>query len=383
MRHARNLRRGLFLHYWPDLDTNPTVMGLVRLLSASGFELDLCYETRASLLPPRFDCPGVTSLRVSNWRNAKQDLPSLLEPRLAEKKYAFVIATDPQGLAAAGHVLELVDCPLVYLSFEILFKDELTDPKDLRLKEKECELSQRAALVIVQDERRGTLLARENGIPPGRFIYLPNAPSGPSRNGKSTFLLQRFAIPREKIIVLHAGSFAEWTHGEELCNQAHEWDDRFVLVVHTRHRPGNDPYLAKIAAACDPRRVKFSTEPLPFDAYGELISGCDIGLVLYKPLPGKFTQKNIMEIGLSSGKFSWFMRHGKPVVASNIPTYQQLCASEKIGVVAEDIRALGASLERLSATLPDYSRRCLSFFDSSLAFERHAPGVIKAIQALN
>jgi hypothetical protein len=374
------MNRGLLLHFWADIDSNPTIMGMIRGLVAAGIELDVCYETRDFLLPPSFPSRGIKPFQVSSWQTCSLELDRLVAHRHRQNPYAFVIATDTQGLLVAGPLLEHLKIPLIYLSFELTFRDELETPNDIEIKKEEKRVAQKAELIIVQDEERGRLLARENGLDLKRFVFVPNAPLGPAVMTRGTWLNQRLNIAPEKKIVLHAGSFAPWTYGEELVAAAHSWDERFILVVHTRQFAEKDAFTAGLIRQCDPKSVRFSTIPLAFDDYPEMISSCDIGLVLYKNAPSKYTQKNILHIGLSSGKFSYFARHGKPVLTSDLPTYRKMFHQHDNGRCIPDVKKLGETLITLESRLDEMGKNNARFFLDQLDFAKNFPFVVGRIK---
>ena len=75
-----------------------------------------------------------------------------------------------------------------------------------------------------------------------------------------------------------------------------------------------------------------STEPLPPEEYESMVASADLGLVLYKTIPGSlFRQKNIECIGLSSGKFSHYTKHGLPVISIGQQTYADLLFDYEFG----------------------------------------------------
>lgn len=375
------MKRGLLLHFWADIDSNPTMMGLIRGLTAEGLELDVCYETRDFLLAPNFPA-GVTPLEVSSWKSASGKLLEFMKSRAKTKDYSFVIAVDLQGLLVAEAVLAKCDIPLIYLSFELTFEDELETAEDRILKQREREISRQAALIIIQDKERGALLAAENNLAPEKIVLLPNAPAASPGANDSDYLRRQLQISSGRKIVLHAGSFASWTYGEELCKSAHDWDDGFVLVVHTRQFPQQDCFISRMQKQCDPNKVIFSTTPLPFDSYGKLIASCDIGLVLYKTAPTKYTQKNIFHIGLSSGKFAYFARHGKPVFTNDLPSYRKMFQRHANGACLQEINALQNVLPELKNSFQAMGNNNGAFFRDHLDFNRFFPAVVEKIKDL-
>ena len=377
------MKRCLVLHFWADVDTNPTLMGLMRHLIATGFDIDLICETRDFFLPPSLPREHVSMHRVHSWRNCARQLQKDWSQKLRGAKYSFVIAVDPQGLYAARYLLENLSLPLIYLSFEILFHDELEKDEELYLKTVEIELSRRAAFIIIQDEERGKLLASENGLSDALFLYLPNAPSDAEYSGDGSYLRDRFNIPSSKKIVLHTGSFDFWTAGEELIAAAAAFPDEFVLVVHSRQIPGKNDLVSRMQGIADPATVCFSTAPLAFDDYTKLVDSCDVGLVLYKMSPTIFTQKNLFHIGLSSGKFAYFARHGKPVITSDLPSYRAIFNRSYNGVYTPKVSALGEILREYAKEFPQMGRNNRLFFCEELDFSKNIVPIMERIGCLS
>jgi hypothetical protein len=375
------MERCLYFHFWGDIDSSPTQSGLIRSLVGAGIEIDLCHETRDFLLAPRLPA-GVTSFRVSGWRTCRDEVQSFAARQHRRYPYSFALAVDIQGLVAALPIVKQHEIPLVYLSCELIFKDELESEEDLFLKTIEIEGTRLADLIIIQDSQRGAMLARENGVEEHIFAYLPNAPSDSQACPNANYLRRSLNISSERKIVLHTGSFDSWTCGEELLEAAHNWDERYILVVHTRHIPQDGDYASRFMNQCDPGKVLFSTTPLPFDQYGELVASCDVGLVLYKNVPTKYTQKNLLHIGLSSGKFSYFARHGKPVLASDLPCFRKIFARYHNGVCVSSPETIGRTLVEVEPEFERLGMNNRDFFLKRLDFSRNANAVIQRIQSL-
>lgn len=377
------MKRCLVLHFWADVDTNPTLMGLMRHLIAAGFDIDLICETRDFFLPPSLPPEHVCTHPVHSWRNCARQLQKNWSQKLQRKEYAFVIAVDPQGLYAARYLLEDLTVPLVYLSFEILFHDELEKDEEFYLKTVEIEVSRRAAFIIIQDEERGKLLASENGLSDHHLLYLPNAPSDTKSSGDGSYLRDRFNIPPSRKIVLHTGSFDFWTAGEELIAAAAAFPDEFILVVHSRQIPDRNDLVSRMQDIADPEKVCFSTAPLAFDDYAKLVDSCDIGLVLYKMSPTIFTQKNLFHIGLSSGKFAYFARHGKPVITSDLPSYRAIFKHSYNGVHTSKVSALGEILREYAPQFSKMGRNNRLFFCEQLDFSKNIVPIMERIKAIS
>lgn len=375
------MTRCLYCHFWADIDSSPTQSGLIRALADEGIEIDLVYETRDFLLPPCLP-ENVRPFRVDNWRDCAEEVMAYVVKEHFDRQYSFILAVDAQGLAVALPIEKQMGIPLVFLSCELTFRDELENSIDHALKDIEIEGTQRSSLIIIQDKERGRLLAEENGLDMGKFVFLPNAPGDKSPTGGENYLRLKFGIPPQKKIVLHAGSFDAWTYGQELVEAAHTWDNGFILVIHTRQIPHQGDFMSKLIDQCDPEKVLFSSQPLPFDEYGKIIESCDIGLVLYKIFPTKYTQKNLFHIGLSSGKLSYFARHAKPLVASDLPGFRRLFSIYNNGICVSSIEAIHDALLTDSSQMMTMGKNNRLFFEEQLDFGKNIAAVLRKIKAL-
>jgi len=298
----------------------------------------------------------------------------------AGRSYDVTIGIDSMGIAKGFGYSRDFDVPLVYISFEIFFHDELLSDQLIGLKEEECIASRHADLVIIQDRQRAQLLAKENGLEMERFEYLPVSPRGPLWCEKSDFLRRRFDIPEDTMIVLHSGSFSEWTYPEELLESVASWSGDFTLVIHTRYR-GNR-YVQMFEDARLPN-VVLSTLPLPTEEYEYLVSSADIGLLLYKPTPpSPYDQKNIREIGLSSGKFAFYMKHGIPAISVDQLCYARLLADYGFGENLGSFREMPGALRRIRSNYDFHRTEAQRLFSEKLDFDIHWPRVSDRLLAV-
>jgi glycosyltransferase involved in cell wall biosynthesis len=377
------MKHCLIFHFWADIDTNPTLMGLMRSLIGQGFDIDIICETRDFFLPPSLPHEHVTMHPVSSWRNCAQQLQEQWYLKLQQKKYSFIIAVDPQALYAGRYLLRNIVVPLIYLSFEILFWDELEKIDDFKLKENEIELLRQASLIIIQDKERAGKLATENKLEDIDFLYLPNAPRDEKRLESSSFLRDKFNISSSKKIILHTGSFDFWTAGEELIAATEKFPDDYILIIHSRQIPGKEDFITQMQSSCDPTKVIFSTDPLPFDDYAKLVESCDIGLVLYKISPTIFTQKNLYHIGLSSGKFSYFARHGKPVITTDFPSFQAILNEYQNGLCVRQVSDIGDILQANRAGFSEMGQNNRRFFKERLDFSMNIIPIIERLYSIS
>ena len=277
----------------------------------------------------------------------------------------------------AHRYAERFDTPLAYLSFEIFFWDELVSTSyERRRKAEECNASRAADLVIIQDSERALLLATENGLEAERFVLLPVSPTGINPVAGSDFLRRRFDIAATQTIVLHSGGFGDETYAKELLQSAATWPPGFVLVIHTKYRPGDRDRYVDFVREAGPPNVILSTEPLPHDEYEEMVASADLGLVLYKTVRGSlFRQKNIECIGLSSGKFSHYTKHGLPVISVGQQTYADLLLDYEFGENLSSFDDMPSALVRIQARHDWHSAQARRLFSEKLDFNTHWPTV--------
>jgi glycosyltransferase involved in cell wall biosynthesis len=385
-RHLRGKRFALFEPN-PDFATNPTLVQLASSLLRCGAEVDL-------IMPPAGAFPDV-ALRARRWAYAPSlDIRDLLGRRglrMVLRRlsgtllralcrfgyYDVVIGIDPAGIVDAhGHVARGTT-PLVYLSFEIFFEDELCSDEERDAKRRERVASRAAAVTIVQDERRGALLARENRISQAPMLYVPVAPAREPRAPDTRFWHRRYGLAESDVVVLHSGSFAPWTYADELLRSTKHWDPRFVLVVHSRFaRPEADARSDRAG------RVIFSSIPAPASAYDEMVASADIGLVLYKACAdSKYSGKNLENIGLASGKLAFYAKYGLPVVTVGQRSLGELFTKHGCGINVDDFNAMPVTLCALVTDRVRYAAGMRALFET-ICFDAHWPALAAALAGL-
>ena len=177
-------------------------------------------------------------------------------------------------------------------------------------------------------------------------------------------------------MVLHSGSFANWTYADELLRSTAAWPAGFVLVIHTRYEPDrNDKYVQTVQQSGAPNTV-LSTEPLSSERYEELVASADIGLVLHKAVPrSRYQQKNTRMIGLSSGKFSYYMKYGLPVISAGQQSYEDLLKEYAFGENLRSFGEMGTSLTRVLANYDRHRAEAHRLFREKLDFDVFWPGL--------
>jgi hypothetical protein len=101
--------------------------------------------------------------------------------------------------------------------------------------------------------------------------------------------------------------------------------------------------------------------------YNAFLSCCQIGLAIYIPNTiDFFAGKNIIEIGLSSGKFSTYMMLGLPTVTTSNSIYKELNEIYDFGETIKNIEELPDKLNKIKSNYATKLKGCSEIFKNEL-----------------
>jgi glycosyltransferase involved in cell wall biosynthesis len=378
----------------PFLDTVHSLCNAAEILADEGYLVEIFATSssefvplkfqnaniiiRPAFSPPRRERSGVHRIIPGNWllalsiRQYHQKIP-----------YQAFIGVDPQGLIQASHITQFIRVPLVYFSLELLLRQEIGKSGYAKIKKEEVRLSRKAAFVIIQDEERAQLLASDNSIPIDRFVYVPNSPLGPARRQKTDYWYNKFGFPSEKKVALHTGSISEWTGIDGIIESVKDWPDNYVLVIHSRYDARSSERITALESMAMPGKVFFSPEPVSRFVYDQLVDSADIGIAFYQNIPGDvYTQQNLTTIGLSSGKVTYALRSGLPVIISRGSGLPELIGKYHCGIVVDDYNEIGAALTKIDRAYKEYSESAMDFFNSHLDYSVGFQTVLSYLNSL-
>ena len=377
------------------MNTNPTMVCLIDELTRCGMHIDIFVpkggefpESNRGItvfrFPQRFRLwLGDIKSTLRNWKSFLYSFSARGYGLFANKPYDLIVGTDANGVVAAYNQAKGTGTPFVYLSFEIFFRDELIKREDILMKEEEVIASKKAKMIIIQDPWRADLLCRENQLVDKKIVYLPvSARSSYSVQG-SNYIRKRFNIPEWKTIVLHSGTFADWTYGEELVANFSLWPKDMAFVIHVRRdNLQGDRYIERIKQQ-ELDNVFLSTERLAEYEHEEMVSSADVGLLLYKTSnKSKYEGKNLEYIGLSSGKFSFYMKYGLPVVAVNSPTYDKYLENYGFGFNVEKFESIPSAIDRIRNNYDFHRCEAKRLFAEVLDFDKCWPPVLNGVKEI-
>jgi hypothetical protein len=340
------------------LSTYPSVYNTAKLLSQYGYDVDL-------FLPNDMKVDyNIENVNIIKFRK-KIGLLYALIPKI--KQYNLVISYHTLGFIISSILCKITRVPYAYFCLEIIGFDQKKSLKSKLIKYIEIFLNKGASFTVVQDENRKKLIKKIHKLNQNLIFCIPNSYIGTFRNS-SKYLRDKFNIPNEKIIVLYSGAIEFWAIDDNFIKAVGQWDKRYVLVLHGFSR---DNYLEKIKPLIKEinmteTKIYISSNILNVDEYMKLIASADIGLVWYKrDLP-----INVSTIGLSSGKFSAFLRCGVPII---VPSYLQdlykFVNNYKIGTVVKSEYEIESRIVNVIKNYDMYRDNAFKFYSEYLDFE--------------
>ncbi len=334
----------------------PEHLGRVRLLPGPGSHDHLPTGLHAFLRAARAFVQTLGAFAVALWR-------------FRSRPPSVVIAVDPPGLRLAQRLARMGGLPRCtgFFSFEIFFRDELTNRRQLRHKAQEIGASQPLEFCLVQDRQRQALLCEENK--PGadcRFFRIPVAPSrrGAPRAGDSG------RARSDKVVF--SGTLAAWGGVHDVLDAMEkDWNPAFAVEFHSRFQMAEGDAVKRRIRTLRQAGTPVSIHDCPFvdqDDYHGYLAGFGIGLCFYLPQRSGslYEGKNIEHIGLASGKFATYMMLGIPTVTTRGPVFAQLNERYGFGQVIDGIAELPLALARIRARHDAHRQGCLELYRREL-----------------
>lgn len=364
----------LIIHPEGNIKNNPNLYAVAKLMVQQGYEVLVYSQYRPNiyqgdLFPgARFVYFGTTDKETLN-----------IEKSFKDENIGFIIGIDDFGIWKAWKLSKILSVPFAFLSYEILFDQELAiigcrqDKKNKQRAKKACK---HISFAITQDETRCDLLSVEYGIPKDKIHLMPVANTGACKVNRSDYFHSMFSIPREKHILLYMG-WMDQQQERRMIGFTHYLPKDWVIVAHSRyvyHSESNDP--------CIGDKLFFSLDkPIEnIDEMGNLLSGCDVGFCTYQASSDSiYTGDNIRYIGLSSGKTSTFLQYGIPVVVENMNIWDKIVEDKGIGLHMSSSSDFMRLDELLGESIRD---KAVAFFDEKLDASRFALPIIEEIGKL-
>jgi hypothetical protein len=291
----------------------------------------------------------------------------LLRNKCGEKE--VFIGGDPGGLIVAYYLANKKRGTLIYWSLELYIEKDLRDFGLKIVKRRERKCSQNALCTVDFGDIRCKVLQGENGLDPKTMISIPNSQIGPGRLVRNYYFNDKFEIPRDRIIILHAGAlYSPSLRVKDIFSSVPDWPDNYVLVLHTHQRPYPMSGF-RIPQEYINKRIFLSDTPVPFDQLELIYSSCDIGIMVHGPTGTDF-DLNLYYSDLSIGKMFQHLKVGVPVIVRNLPGYSDLIEGKGVGVCIDQPSDILSAINRIVADHKKYRLNAVKLHDE-LRFELH------------
>ena len=380
--------RILIVYPYPSIDTNPTMALLLESLAKRKIRVDVLAPGGEGFLVPEsfgetvhlerlpepffrqwFSIRGLPKRIARNLVRSSGSCPTRFDPIIFgffhAKRYSAIVGVDPFGIVVADRLNRWANKPLVYISFEILFRDEMVTASERELKEFELAACRRTSLVLIQDEERADAFCRETSIADNKLVMVPVAPP-PQEIIKSDYLRKSLNIPSGKRVVLYCGNLESWASRDELAELVGHWPEEYCLVVHNRSKVNQrmEQYLNRLAQT---GKVYVSFDPVNRKEMANLVASADFGLAPYKPIPDNWwTGKNLYHLGLASGKVAFYAMCGLPILARSLPVFEREFTKYKCGMTYNRMSETDTCLREMTQKYDSYSEESRRFYRERL-----------------
>jgi len=152
----------LLVHPEGNINNNPNLFAIVELLCDDGYHVDLLVKKN----PTIDQSPYIKNLRRFFFDDENIDDVE----RLDKKKYSLIIGIDT-GIVIAAKIARKLKIPYCYISYEIMFADEIGTEK----KNDEIADCKDISFAICQDPVRSYFLSIENNISINKIFNLHSA----------------------------------------------------------------------------------------------------------------------------------------------------------------------------------------------------------------
>lgn len=237
----------------------------------------------------------------------------------------------------------------------------------------------RVLFSVVSDQMRGAALKEEFPFV-NKIVYAPEAGYIGFNNEKSDYAAHNFSIPPGKKILLYTGGF-EKGFDLSLLDISRKLSDDYVLLLNVYSRDG---YVQEIiplySKEIEEGRLLFQTSNLCETDYDELVRSSHVGIVWYPP-PNP-DNPNMYYLGFSSGKMNKLLSCGKPVICSDgIYGYREMIEGNCLGKICGNANDIILMLDEIEAGYVLMTVNIKKFYLLNLEFESCFKRVMKGLHS--
>lgn len=301
-------------------------------------------------------------------------------PAQQEKKVN--IGVDIYGNIVALLYFILFRQPFLFLSLELINPQQYRWFSGVELLARLA--YRKAAGVIIQDPDRFQIMGRYYGYEHPNVFYLPNSPlnqpSLPEKPGN--YFREHLNLSPEQFphLLMQAGMISDDVCSTALAQGFASVDSGIALIFHSsKKRSPEDPYIKSLIAA-NSKNLFLSLEPLPYEEIDKIYAATTLGLAFYAERDSNFT-----EISMASGKLPQYLKWGKPVLVSDLPSLSKLVEQYQCGIAIAnpaDGQEIQAALERILSDYDTYSKNARACFEAEFDFAKKMEPVLKLMNSV-
>lgn len=342
----------LFIHPEGNFNNNPNLFAIIELLIDNGYYIDILIKKNKIVNQKSY----LNNLNIIFFKDEID-----CDKKIDANKYSLLVGVD-LGIIIASILSNKLNIPYFFISYEIRFLDEI----EFESKKREIEACRNITFAVCQDPIRSLFLSRENNIPIEKIVNIPVSGRSKKNITKSEYLYESLNIPKDKKIVLFAGSISKWSMIEEIVLRSDTWSAEWVLVIHDRYGINSESLIDLVE---NRPHVFLSDKPLdtPHDL-DKIICSADIGIGLYSTnFRSSYEGKNLAFMGLSSGKIISYLQYGVPIIMNEIGQLSDYVRENELGLVVSDVSEIDP--DKIT-NIQLCKINCIRFFEDHLSFDR-------------
>lgn len=366
---------------WSELRFYPPVFNLGEALSSSNADVRLLgFKIRAANQPTPCFAESYCVYRVNSTAEGVLGKASCFLRMLLWVAWnavtwgpTCVVAHGSQALIVGASAALLNRKKLVYYAHEL--SCESAGTRWLRLAGfLEMRIARRCAVVACASGDRARILQKRLRLE-RKPVVVDNSPLRNAVQCSCTVeTAVGFARRKSRLaehVLVYTGRIGENVGMREICGALDILPESYVLVV---AGAVDESFAAEFHELLRSPGV-FYYGVVPYTHLRRWLQGAEAGLAFYKATSANTTFA-------APGKMYEYVAAGVPVVCNSFPLALQLIRENRLGECAEDIsaEAIASSVLRVSArsNVEKRSQDYVSFFQSNLAYERKANGLIHA-----
>ena len=347
----------------PFIDKIPSLKTLIVFLSNQGFHITIVSSYNS--VYPSFDFQsGNIDVKLIKERQHRIELPTSVKLLLTCLKYyiknkpKYIVGGDSAACSLLYKASRFI--PFKYIHFLLEYPDINNH--------REAKVLKDAAYIITHDHWHGEFLKKHYCVDEKKLLYLPNASHTPIYQRKSTYLGDMLNIPSDKRILLHSGGLGTWFQCKELAKSTEQWSNDYVLVFHTSHQVETTPYYKEMKNEIQSNgKVFYSTTPVSNEVLDELVASAYIGVALYSV---DVLGYRATYMGLAAGKIGNYLKCGKPVIATRLPSLSYI-EEYQCGFLVEDVSEVKDAMIKIAKNYALFSENAYKCYQKMWEPQRY------------